>query len=65
MITGENYDIRYTDIFNYLNWNPIIESLDKRAIVMIYKILKGMAPNYLIQLFSKRENLLCEKLLLM
>ena len=37
VITGSNYDIRSTDIFETLNWRPTKDNLDERDLVMTFK----------------------------
>ena len=55
IITGPEYEIRSVEIFNNLKWSPIINTLNKRELMM-YKLLKGLAPNYLTQLFNICDN---------
>ena len=45
--TNSDYSIRSTQIFETLQWQPIKAILDKRELIMMFKVLKSMAPNYL------------------
>ena len=56
VITGSSYDIRSTTIFETLNWRPIKDNLDERDLVMIFKALKGIVPDYLMQTINLNEN---------
>ena len=56
VITGSSYDIRSTNIFETLNWRPIKDNLDERDLVMIFKALKGLVPDYLMQTINLNEN---------
>ena len=57
VITGSQYDVSSTEIFNNLNWDPINRPLDRRELIMImYKISNGLATNYLTKLFNICNN---------
>ena len=57
VITGSQYDVSSTEIFNNLNWDPINRPLDRRELIMImYKISNGLATNYLTKLFNVCNN---------
>ena len=56
VITGSNYNIRSTDIFETLNWRPIKDNLDERDLVMTFKAIKGIVPDYLIPTINLNEN---------
>ena len=56
VITGSNYDIRSTDIFETLNWRPIKDNLDERDLVMTFKAIKGIVPDYLIPTINLNGN---------
>ena len=56
IITNSDYSIRFTQTFETLQWQPIKAILDKRELIMMFKVLKGMAPNYLKMLFHVCNN---------
>ena len=56
VIAGSNYDIRSTDIFETLNWRPIKDNLDERDLVMTFKAIKGIVPDYLMPIINLNEN---------
>ena len=51
VITGSQYYVSSTEIFDNLNWDPINRLLDRRELIM-YKISNGLAPKYLTKLFN-------------
>ena len=57
VITGSNYDIRSTDIFETLNWRRIKDNLDERDLVVTFKAInKGIVPDYLMPTINLNEN---------
>ena len=56
IITNSDYSIRSTQIFETLQWQPIKTIFDKRELIMMFKVLKGMAPDYLKTLFHICNN---------
>ena len=56
VITNSDYAIRSIQIFETLQWQVVKSILDKQELKMMFKILKGMAPNYLKILFNKSNN---------
>ena len=56
VITSSNYSIRSVQIFETLQWQSIKTMLDKRELIMMFKVLNGMAPYYLTMLFHKCNN---------
>ena len=40
-----------------LQWQPMKTILDKRELLLMFKIIKGKAPNYLTMLFSNCNNI--------
>ena len=56
VITRSNYETRSAQIFQTLHWKPIKDILDKRYLIMIFKTLQGLAPNYLRQLLNVSNN---------
>ena len=55
VITGSQYYVSSTEIFNNLNWDPINRPLDRRELIM-YKISNGLASNYLTKFFNNFNN---------
>ena len=55
VITGSQYDVSSTEIFNNLNWDPINRPLDRRELIM-YKISNGLASNYLTKFCNNFNN---------
>ena len=55
-ITRSNYDLRSSQIFEVLNWKTIKEILDERQLVMTFKALQGLGPEYLTQIFNLNNN---------
>jgi hypothetical protein len=51
VITGSNYEIRSSDIFKKLNWEPLETTLKKRELVMTFEAVRSIAPEYLSNLF--------------
>ena len=45
VITGANYDIRSSEIFENLNWKPLEIILKKGELLMTFKAIRGWAPN--------------------
>ena len=56
MITGSNYEIRSSEIFEKLGWEKIETILKKREHIMTFKALRGKTPNYLSDLFVASHN---------
>ena len=56
VITRSNYETRSAQIFQTLHWKLIKDILDKRDLIMIFKTLQGLAPNYLRQLLNTSNN---------
>ena len=56
VITGSNYEIRSSDIFKKLNWEPLETTLKKRELVMTFKAIRSFAPEYLSNLFTATFN---------
>ena len=56
VITSSGYDKRSSEIFQMLNWAKIQSILKKRELMITFKSLKGMAPEYMTQMFSVSEN---------
>ena len=50
------YDERSSQIFETLNWKTIREILDERQLVMTFKAIQGLGPDYLTQLFDLNYN---------
>ncbi len=57
IITSSDYSIRSHQIFETLQWQPIKTILDKRELLLMFKIIKGKAPNYLTMLLSNCNNI--------
>ena len=57
VITSSDYGIRSYQIFKTLRRQPAKIILDKRDLLMMFKIIKGKAPNYLTMLFSNCNNI--------
>ena len=51
-MTWDTCDVRSTQTLDSLNWLPLEELLNKREIIMAFKILSGRSPRYLEKLFS-------------
>ena len=56
VITGSNYEIGSTGIFEKLCWEKIEIILKKREHIMTFKALRGETPNYLSDLFVASHN---------
>ena len=56
VITGSNCDIRSTDIFETFYWRAIKDNLEERDLVMTFKAIKGIAPDYLMPTINLNEN---------
>jgi hypothetical protein len=56
VITGSNYEIRSSEIFEKLCWEKIEIILRKREHIMTFKALRGKTPNYLSDLFVAIHN---------
>ena len=56
VITGDTYDVRFTQTLDSLNWLPLEELLKQQEIIMAFKILSGRSPRYLEKLFSVSQN---------
>jgi uncharacterized protein YdiU (UPF0061 family) len=56
VITGSNYEIRSSEIFEILGWEKIEIILKKREHIMTFKALRGETPNYLSDLFVASHN---------
>jgi hypothetical protein len=50
-MTGSNYEIQSTEIFEKLGWEKIEIILKRRQHIMTFKALRGETPNYLSDLF--------------
>lgn len=56
VITSSDYTIRSSQVFETLQWHPVKNLLDKRDLIMMYKILKKMAPDYITRIFRRCNN---------
>jgi hypothetical protein len=56
VITGSNYEIRSSEIFEKLGWEKIEIILKKREHIMTFKALRGETPDYLSDLFVASHN---------
>jgi hypothetical protein len=56
VITGSNYEMRSSDIFKKLNWEPLDTTLKKRELLMTFKAIRSFAPEYLSNLFTATFN---------
>ena len=56
VITSSGLEERYSKIFQMLKWTKIQSILKKRELVMTFKALSGMAPEYLTPMFHVSVN---------
>ena len=56
VITGANYEIRSSQVFENLNWKPIETNLQKRELLLIFKAIRGWAPKYITDHFTILQN---------
>ena len=56
IITDSGFDKRSSEIFQMLKWTKIQSILKKRELIITFKSLKGMAPEYMTEMFSIPEN---------
>ena len=56
IITDSGFDKRPSEIFQMLKWTKIQSILKKRELIITFKSLKGMAPEYMTEMFSIPEN---------
>ena len=56
IITGSSYEVRSTDIFKTLHWEPIENIFNRRQQLMTFMALREMTPKYLTELFSTCQN---------
>jgi hypothetical protein len=56
VIIGSNYEIRSSEILEKLGWEKIEIILKKREHIMTFKALRGETPNYLADLFVRRQS---------
>jgi hypothetical protein len=56
IITNSDYTIRSSDTFQKLSWKPLDLILKKRYLFMTFKVINGMLPEYVTQLFHTCEN---------
>ena len=56
IITNSSYEVRSTDIFKTLHWEPIENTLNRRQQLMTFMALREMTPKYLTELFSTCQN---------
>lgn len=55
IITGAPYlTVSNTELFSTLNWLNLKQSRARQKSIMMFKIVNGMAPPYLIDMFSKK-----------
>ena len=47
---------KITDVFETLNWRPIKDDLDERDLVMTFKAIKVIVPDYLMPTIHLNEN---------
>ena len=57
IITFQGYDIRSSDILNHLNWDQLSVRRSKRICVIMNNIINGTVPDYLSQMFMKRDEI--------
>ena len=53
---SSNYEIRSKTIFRILGWAPIESILRKMEILMTFKAIRCIAPEYVSNMFSHRQN---------
>jgi hypothetical protein len=56
VITSSGLEERSSEIFQMLKWTKIQSILKKRELVMTFKALRGMPPEYLTQMFHVSVN---------
>ena len=57
IITGASYlTVRTSDIFEQLNWEKLNERRMRQKAIMMFKIVNGMAPPYLVDMFSRKHS---------
>ena len=54
IVTGTRKYDHVSPLLRQLNWKPVQQCLDQRALVMTYKCVKNLAPEYLCKKFQKR-----------
>ena len=55
-ITGSNYDIRSKTIFWNLGWSPIENIFKRRELLITFKAIRCIAPEYICDMFAYCEN---------
>lgn len=57
IITGSPYlTVRTNDMFKQLNWKKLYQRRLKQKAIMMFKVVNGLAPPYLIDMFSKKQS---------
>lgn len=56
VITNSNYEIRSKTVFRNLEWIPIKFTLLKRDILMTFKAIRCVAPEYINKMFKHCNN---------
>ena len=57
IITGASYlTVRTSDMFEQLNWEKLSERRMRQKAIMMFKIVNGMAPPYLVDMFSRKHS---------
>ena len=56
VMTSSRLEERSSEIFQMLKWTKIQSILQKRELVMTFKALRGMTPEYLTQMFRVSDN---------
>ena len=46
MVTGDNYEIRSSDVLDKLNWQPLTRRRNKQIITLVQKLLIGEMTNF-------------------
>ena len=54
VITGLPYTIRSKEIRKQLGWSSLLEMRKQQKAIMVYKIVNGLAPSYMADMFSSQ-----------
>ena len=57
IITGASYLTRSTDVLDQLGWSNLAEQRQYQKAIMVFKIINGLAPSYLSDMFTRTSSL--------
>ena len=63
IVAGASKRDHITPILQHLHWLPVKQRIKYKILLFVYKALQGLAPTYISEMITLRENLSCSSCL--